>query len=107
HRDFRVLPRANRAFATGRSPSPGATSSRDAPPAFEPWPPWQSSARDHGQVEELTPPLRLRAHRNLCRFHQQKTEQCVALFADVTESPAIAAGLRGRNQTHIAEICCA
>ena len=56
----------------------------------------------HGQVEELTAPLRLAAYRDLRCFHQQKTKQRVALFADVSKSAAIATGLFRRNQPDIA-----
>ena len=56
----------------------------------------------HGQVEELAAPLRLTAHRDLRRFHQQEPQQRVALFADVSQSSPIAAGFLRRNQTHIA-----
>jgi hypothetical protein len=38
-------------------------------------------------VEKLAAPLRLTAHRDLRRFHQQKPEQHVALLADVSQSP--------------------
>ena len=60
------------------------------------------SSSAHGQVEELAAPLRLAAHRNLRRFHQQKPQQHVALLADVSQSATIAAGFFCRNQTHIA-----
>jgi hypothetical protein len=43
-------------------------------------------------VEELAAPLRLTTHRDLGRFHQQEPQQRVALFADMSESPPIAAG---------------
>ena len=56
----------------------------------------------HREVEELTAPLRLAAYRDLRRFHQQKAKQGVALFADVSQSAAIATGLLRRNQSHIA-----
>ena len=36
----------------------------------------------HGEVEELAAPLRLTAHRDLCRFHYEKARQHVALLAD-------------------------
>jgi hypothetical protein len=39
------------------------------------------SSSSHGQVEELTAPQRLTAHRDLRRFHQQESQQRVALFA--------------------------
>ena len=55
-----------------------------------------------GQVEEPAAPFGLAAHRHLRRFHQQITKQGVALFADVAQSPTIAAGLFCGNQTHIA-----
>ena len=56
----------------------------------------------HGQVEELAAPLGLTAHRDLRRFHQQEPQQRVALFADMSQTSPIAAGLFRRNQTHIA-----
>ena len=42
------------------------------------------SASSHGQVEELAAPLRLAAHCDLRRFHQQEPQQRVALFADMS-----------------------
>jgi len=55
----------------------------------------------HGEVKERTAPLRLTAHRDLRRFHQQEAEQHIALLADVTEPAAVAAGLFRRNQSYI------
>ena len=43
HGDVRAVPRANRTFSSARNPIPGATSSTDEPPVYEPWPPWRSS----------------------------------------------------------------
>src|SRR5207302_5861531 len=60
------------------------------------------SATTHGEVEELTAPLRVAAHRDLRRFHQQKTQQHVALLADVSQTTAVAAGVFLRNQPHVA-----
>jgi hypothetical protein len=56
----------------------------------------------HGQMEKLAAPLRLTAHRDLRRFYQQKAEQYVALLADVSQPPPIAAGLLLRHQSDIA-----
>ena len=56
----------------------------------------------HGEVEELAAPLRLTAHRDLRRFHQQKAQQHVALLADVSQPPPISAGLFRRNQPDVA-----
>jgi hypothetical protein len=56
----------------------------------------------YGLVEELAAPLRLTAHRDLRRFHQQEPQQSVALFADVSQPSPIATGLFGRNQSYIA-----
>src|SRR3954447_18401144 len=56
----------------------------------------------HGQVKELAAPLRLTAHRDLRRFHQQKPQQHVALLADVPESMTISTGLLRRNQPDVA-----
>jgi hypothetical protein len=39
----------------------------------------------HRQVEILTAPFRVAAHRDLRRFHQQETQQGVALFRDVSQ----------------------
>ena|SRR5215472_5491624 len=55
-----------------------------------------------GQMEEPTAPLWLAAHRDLRRFHQQKPQQRVALFADVSQTPPIATGLLRWHQSHIA-----
>src|SRR5580704_2970056 len=56
----------------------------------------------HGQVEVLAAPMPFSAHRDLRRFYQQEPQQCVALFADVSQTPPIPAGFLRRNQTHIA-----
>jgi hypothetical protein len=45
-------------------------------------------AAPHGEVKELAAPLRLTAHRDLGRFHQQEAQQWVALSADMSESAA-------------------
>jgi hypothetical protein len=37
-------------------------------------------------VEILTAPFRVAAHGDLRRFHQQETQQGVALFRDVSQS---------------------
>jgi hypothetical protein len=39
----------------------------------------------HRQVEVLTAPFLVTAHRNLRRFHQQKAQQRVTLFRDVSQ----------------------
>src|ERR1700756_3575735 len=52
----------------------------------------------HGQVKELAAPLRLTAHRDLRRFHQQEAQQHVALLADVSQSASVSAGLLLGNQ---------
>ena len=56
---------------------PGHGYLRDLPPA------------PHRDMEELTAPLRLTAHRDLRRFHQQIAKQGVALFRDMSESPPL------------------
>src|ERR1051326_6149915 len=56
----------------------------------------------HGQMEELAAPLRLAAHRDLRCFDQQKTQQHVALLADVSQSASVSARLLRRNQPDIA-----
>src|ERR1700751_4951 len=58
-------------------------------------------ATSHGEMEEFIPPLRLAAHRDLRRFHQQKPQQHVALLADVAQSPPLAARLFLGNQSQI------
>jgi hypothetical protein len=60
------------------------------------------SSPPHGQVKELAAPLRIAAHRDLRRFHQQETQQNVALFADVSQPAPISAGLFGGNQPDVA-----
>src|SRR5271169_4541954 len=50
-----------------------------------------------GQVEELAAPLRLTAHRDLGRLHQQEAKQRVALFADVSQAAPVTAGLFRRD----------
>jgi hypothetical protein len=51
------------------------------------------SSSPHGQVEERAAPLRLTAHCDLGRFHQQIAQQLVARLPDTGESSPIAAGL--------------
>ena len=51
------------------------------------------SASAHGEVEELTAPVRLAAYGDLGRFDQQIAKQRVALFTDVSESAPIPARL--------------
>src|SRR5271169_1695845 len=45
----------------------------------------------HRQVEVLAAPFLVAAHRHLRRFHQQKTQQSVALFRDVSQAPPLPA----------------
>ena len=47
------------------------------------------SPAPHGEVKELAAPLRIAAHRDLRRFHEQEAQQSVALFADVAQSSPI------------------
>jgi hypothetical protein len=54
------------------------------------------SSAPHRQVEESTAPVWLTSYRHLSRFHQQKPEQCVTLFADVSQPSTIATGLLRR-----------
>src|ERR1700720_4789615 len=56
----------------------------------------------HGQVEELAAPLRLTAHRDMRRFHQQESQERVALFADVSQASPIPARFLRRSQAGIA-----
>src|SRR5206468_1575541 len=44
HRDFQVVPRANRTFSPARNPIACASSSKGEPPVFVPSQPWRSSA---------------------------------------------------------------
>src|SRR5579859_7277820 len=61
----------------------------------------------HGQMEELAAPLRLAAHRDLRRFHQQKPQQHVALLADVSQSTSVSAGLLlGKPARHNWPVAC-
>ena len=43
-------------------------------------------ASSQRHVTVLTPPLRIAAYRDLRRFHQQETQQRVALFRDVSQA---------------------
>src|ERR1017187_6743534 len=56
----------------------------------------------HRQVEILTAPLLVTAHRDLRRFHQQESQQRVALLADVSQPPPVPTGFLRRYQAHIA-----
>jgi hypothetical protein len=56
----------------------------------------------HAQMKKPVAPLRLTAHRDLRRFHQQKPEEHVALFADVSQPAPISARLLLRHQPDIA-----
>jgi hypothetical protein len=56
----------------------------------------------HRQMEEPAAPLGLTAHRNLRCFHQQKTQQHVALLADVTQATAFSTRFFRRHQPYIA-----
>ena len=53
-------------------------------------------------MEVLIAPLRDAACRNLRRFHQQETQQRVALFRDVSQPSSIPARFLQRHQTQIA-----
>ena len=50
------------------------------------------SLSSHGQVEKPAPPVGVSADRHLSCFHQQKAQQRVALFADVSQPSPIATG---------------
>src|ERR1019366_2634850 len=56
----------------------------------------------HRQVQILTAPLLVAAHRDLGRFHQQEAQQRVALFRDVSQPSPLPAGLLQRHQSQIA-----
>ena len=60
------------------------------------------SSAPHSQMKELATPLRMTAHRDLGRFHQQKAQQRVALLADVSQPSSIPARFFRRNQSHVA-----
>src|SRR5215831_9437120 len=60
------------------------------------------SSTAHREVEKPAAPLRLAAYRDLGRFHQQKPEQRVTLFADVSQSAPFSAGILRRHQSYIA-----
>src|SRR6202163_3624008 len=53
----------------------------------------------HGQVKIPAAPFRVAAYRDLRRFHQQKTQQRVALFGDVSQPAPIPAGILQRHQS--------
>src|ERR1700674_1882260 len=60
------------------------------------------SSPPHRQVEILTAPFLVAAHRDLRRFHQQETQQRVTLFRDVSQPSPLPAGLLHRHQPQIA-----
>jgi hypothetical protein len=53
-------------------------------------------------MEKLTAPLRMAAHSDLSRFHQQESQQSVALLADVSQPSPIPTGFLRRNQPDVA-----
>src|ERR1019366_2081519 len=54
-------------------------------------------------MEISTAPLLVTAHRDLRRFHQQETQQRVALFSDVSQPSALPA--RFHPHTHLHPLC--
>src|ERR1019366_6812935 len=56
----------------------------------------------HRQVKILTAPLRIAAHCDLGRFHQQEAQQRAALFRDVSQPSPLSGRLLRRHQSQIA-----
>src|SRR5215469_15758074 len=56
----------------------------------------------HHQVKVSAAPFGKTAHRNLRRLYQQEAQHRTALLGDVSQSPAISAGVLQWNQTEIA-----
>ena len=50
------------------------------------------SLSSHGQVEKMASPVGITTDRHLSCFHQQKTQQRVALFGDVSQPSPITTG---------------
>jgi len=63
HRDVRAVPRANRTCTTVDSPTPDASSSKDAPPACGPSRPWRFSVLAASSGGDTC-----------CTFHQRELE---------------------------------
>src|SRR5579863_4536312 len=55
----------------------------------------------HHQVKISATPFRNTSHRNLRRLYQQEAKHRTALLGDVSQSPAIAAGVLQWHQTEI------
>ncbi len=51
---------------------------------------------------KMASPVGITADRHLSCFHQQKTQQRVALFADVSQPSPITTGFLRRHNSHIA-----
>ena len=60
------------------------------------------SSSPHRQMEILAAPFRDTAYRDVGRFHQQETQQRVALFRDVSQPSPLPAGLLQRHQPQVA-----
>jgi hypothetical protein len=58
--------------------------------------------RPHHQVKVSAAPFRKTAHCNLRRLHQQEAQYRTALLGDMSQRPAIPAGVLQWNQTEIA-----
>jgi hypothetical protein len=56
----------------------------------------------HGQVYISSFPIWVVTHGSVSCFHQQKTQQRIALFTDVTEPLTLGTGVLARNQAQIA-----
>src|ERR1700682_5617527 len=59
------------------------------------------SASPQRQMKVLIAPFLITAHRDLRRFHQQETQQRVALFRDVAQSSPLPTGVFQRHQPEI------
>jgi hypothetical protein len=69
HRDFQVVPRANRTFSPARNPIPCASSSKGEPPVFRAIATGDLPPPPHRRVEILTAPFWEAAYCDLGRFH--------------------------------------
>ncbi len=60
-----------------------------------------SAFSTHRQMQVPAPSIRITTHGGLCCFHQQKTQQRIALLADVSQPLPSGTGVLRRDQPHI------
>ena len=102
HEDFQAVPHANRSFPVARNSILCATSSTNNPQPSRHGDFGDLSTSSLGQVKVPVAPAHIATHRDLRRFHRQKTQQGVALLTDVSQAAMFSAGIFLRDQTEIA-----